>query len=486
MSEKQVLDSVVAEAIRTVFSEYVEQHGLEDIAQIFSKGVKIEVGDMLPSENYEKLLRRVPPVWDRAFEVNASENAAIRASCVEFVLAGLYATDRISRAQRHGVVHIRNQLIEIGWSEIGFSRPLAKLKLSGSESCPIGRTSRRGVSFMLPFSSYRPGGDLAFRARRHPIVWLWCLVFLGTSFCLSCPAQEEKAEPPRNPFPQAVPVPEGILDGGTEWLNTGEPISLRQLRGKIVLLDFWTYCCINCMHVLPDLEYLEEKYGAQLVVIGVHSAKFDNEKDSENIRNAIMRYEIRHPVVNDSEMQIWRKFGTQAWPTLALIDPEGNYVGSQSGEGNRELFDLVIGKLVEYHRWKGTLDETPLVFKMESDKAQPTPLRFPGKVLADAASGRVFISTAITTESLWRVWMGSSSKQLAPGEWARPMVGLRKRSLTIRRHGSGWTTTVCADTENHLIRVVNLETKQVATLAGTVGRASGNSSFSNSAHNRSE
>lgn len=104
MSEKQVLDSVVAEAIRTVFSEYVEQHGLEDIAQIFSKGVKIEVGDMLPSENYEKLLRRVPPVWDRAFEVNASENAAIRASCVEFVLAGLYATDRISRAQRHGVV----------------------------------------------------------------------------------------------------------------------------------------------------------------------------------------------------------------------------------------------------------------------------------------------------------------------------------------------------------------------------------------------
>lgn len=104
MSEKQVLDSVVAEAIRTVFGEYVEQHGLEEISEIFSRGVKIEVGDMLPSGSYEKLLRRVPPVWDRAFEVNASENAAIRASCVEFVLAGLYATDKISRAQRHGVV----------------------------------------------------------------------------------------------------------------------------------------------------------------------------------------------------------------------------------------------------------------------------------------------------------------------------------------------------------------------------------------------
>jgi magnesium chelatase subunit I len=104
MSERQVLDAVTAEAIRTVFTEYVEQHGLEQIAQIFAKGVKIEVGDMLPSENYEALLKRVPPIWDKAFELNASESAAVRASCVEFVLAGLYATERISRAQRHGIV----------------------------------------------------------------------------------------------------------------------------------------------------------------------------------------------------------------------------------------------------------------------------------------------------------------------------------------------------------------------------------------------
>ncbi len=104
MNERQVLDSVIAEAIKTIFEEYVEQHGLESIAQIFSKGVKIEVGDMLPSAHYETLLKRVPPVWDKAFEVNAADNAAVRASCVEFVLAGLYATERISRAQRHGVV----------------------------------------------------------------------------------------------------------------------------------------------------------------------------------------------------------------------------------------------------------------------------------------------------------------------------------------------------------------------------------------------
>ena len=104
MDERQVLDSVTAEAIKTVFEEYVEEHGLEEIAEIFARGVKIEVGDMLPSQHYEQLLQRVPPVWDRAFELNASENAAVRASCVEFILAGLHANDRISRAQRHGIV----------------------------------------------------------------------------------------------------------------------------------------------------------------------------------------------------------------------------------------------------------------------------------------------------------------------------------------------------------------------------------------------
>ncbi|MEZ6121888.1 MAG: hypothetical protein R3C49_01790 [Planctomycetaceae bacterium] len=104
MSERQVLDAVMAEAIKNIFEEYVEQHGLEQISQIFGKGVKIEVGDMLPSGHYEKLLKRVPPVWDKAFEVNASESAAVRASCVEFILAGLHATDRISRSQHHGIV----------------------------------------------------------------------------------------------------------------------------------------------------------------------------------------------------------------------------------------------------------------------------------------------------------------------------------------------------------------------------------------------
>lgn len=111
MSEQQVLDSVMAEAIQAIFEEYVEAHGLEKIGQIFAKGVRIEVGDMLPSSKYEQLLKRVPPVWDTAFDVNASDNPAVRASCVEFVLAGLHATDRISRSQKHGIVSY-----EVNWT----------------------------------------------------------------------------------------------------------------------------------------------------------------------------------------------------------------------------------------------------------------------------------------------------------------------------------------------------------------------------------
>jgi magnesium chelatase subunit I len=102
MSERQVVDAVLAEAIASVFAEYVDKHGLAEIAEIFSQGVKIEVGDMLPSSHYAALVQRVPPIWDKAFEVNASENEAVRASCIEFVLAGLYATDRISRSQTRG------------------------------------------------------------------------------------------------------------------------------------------------------------------------------------------------------------------------------------------------------------------------------------------------------------------------------------------------------------------------------------------------
>src|SRR4029078_9497060 len=136
---------------------------------------------------------------------------------------------------------------------------------------------------------------------------------------------------------------------GKAWLNTAGPLKLADLRSKVVLLNFWTFCCINCIHILPDLEKLEKKYPNELVVIGVHSAKFQAEKETNNIREAILRYNIEHPVVNDSDHKIWNAFGVSSWPTFWLIDPEGNLVGYTAGEGRLDVLDSVIAKQIEKH-----------------------------------------------------------------------------------------------------------------------------------------
>ncbi len=170
------------------------------------------------------------------------------------------------------------------------------------------------------------------------------------------------------------------LDGGVAWLNTAGPLKLADLRGKIVLLDFWTLCCINCIHTIPDLAKLEKKYANQLVVIGVHSAKFENEKNTESIRKAILRYEVEHPVVNDANMKIWRSYEVESWPTLWLIDPEGRLVGRGSGEGLYEALDGAISKLIEEHRAKKTLNEKPMRFELaRTHEKGDSPLFFPGK-----------------------------------------------------------------------------------------------------------
>lgn len=269
-----------------------------------------------------------------------------------------------------------------------------------------------------------------------------------------------------NPFPGKFPAPS--LDGGTDWLNTSGPISLQDLRGKIVLLDFWTYCCINCIHILPDLKYLEQKYPNQLVVIGVHSAKFTNEKESENIREAIMRYEIEHPVINDSNMVIARKYDFNSWPTLVLIDPEGNFVGRQPGEGTRELFDTVIGRMVTYHRAKKTLDETPIKFNLERENVEPTPLRYPGKVLADAAGGRLFITDSNHNRIVVTSLTGELKEIIGTGAMGKADGAYDEATFD---HPQGLALVgdllYVADTENHMLRVVDLNERKVSTLAGT-------------------
>jgi thiol-disulfide isomerase/thioredoxin len=279
-------------------------------------------------------------------------------------------------------------------------------------------------------------------------------------------AKPREKVPAENPFPGRAPAPS--LEGGVEWLNTSGEISLKDLRGKVVLLDFWTYCCINCIHILPDLKMLEKKYENQLVVIGVHHPKFENEHDSENIREAILRYEIEHPVVNDANSVIAGKFGFSSWPTLMLIDPEGNFVGQQPGEGTGELFDNVIGKMIAYHRAKGTLDETPLKFNLERAKATPTPLRYPGKVLADEASGRLFISDSNHNRIVISSLSGELQEVIGTGAIGRKDGGYGEATFD---HPQGMAlfenTLFVADTENHMLRAIDLEKKQVTTLSGT-------------------
>ena len=189
---------------------------------------------------------------------------------------------------------------------------------------------------------------------------------------------------------QRVRAPE--LNGGIGWLNTDKPLSMAGLKGKIVLLDFWTYGCINCIHIIPKIKELEAKYADQLVVIGVHSAKFDNEKDTENIRKIILRYDVEHPVINDANFKIWDAYAIRAWPGLVLVDPDGYIVGRWFGEGQFDTIEGQIQQAVADFRKKGNLNEQPLKFALEKAEVGDLPLEFPGKVLADERSKRLFIS----------------------------------------------------------------------------------------------
>ncbi|HLW73649.1 MAG TPA: thioredoxin-like domain-containing protein, partial [Gammaproteobacteria bacterium] len=151
---------------------------------------------------------------------------------------------------------------------------------------------------------------------------------------------------------------------GLDWINTGgKPLSLAQLRGKVVLLDFWTYGCINCFHVIPDLKRLEAKYPHSLVIVGVHSAKFATEGKTAHIAAIVQRYGLKHPVVNDHDLAIWNEFGATGWPTLTVIDPAGKVVGEVSGEGHYELLDRVIGGLTKEFGARKELDTRPLWFE---------------------------------------------------------------------------------------------------------------------------
>ena len=257
--------------------------------------------------------------------------------------------------------------------------------------------------------------------------------------------------------------------GGLDWINTGgRPVTLAELRGKVVLLDFWTYGCINCFHIIPDLDKLQQTYGNKLVIIGVHSAKFATERKTAHIQDVVLRYGIDHPVVNDKHMQIWNDYGAEGWPTLTLIDPAGKIVGQVSGEGHYALLNKAIGILVQEFGNKGEINNQPLWFDNIKLSMPDTALLFPGKVLADAAHDRLFIADSnhnriVETTLAGRVLavIGNGHKGLRDGDYADAEFAY-PQGMTL----AGDNILYVADTDNNAIRKVDLADHTVSTVAG--------------------
>ncbi|WP_370419966.1 NHL domain-containing thioredoxin family protein [Streptomyces sp. QH1-20] len=258
-----------------------------------------------------------------------------------------------------------------------------------------------------------------------------------------------------------VRAPELIGKGG--WLNTGgSALTLADLRGRIVILDFWTFCCVNCLHVLDELRELEEKHRDTVVIIGVHSPKFVHEAEHQAVVDAVERYEVHHPVLDDPELATWKQYAVRAWPTLVVIDPEGYVVAQHAGEGHAHALEQLVGELEAEHAAKGTLrrGDGPYV----APEPVATDLRFPGKAvllpggtfLVSDSTRHQLVELAADGESVLRR-VGSGERGFGPDGFSEP------QGLALLPDG----TVAVADTVNHALRAYDPATGAVTTLAGT-------------------
>ncbi|MFG1624016.1 NHL domain-containing thioredoxin family protein [Kribbella sp. NPDC049227] len=260
---------------------------------------------------------------------------------------------------------------------------------------------------------------------------------------------------------------------GRGWLNTGgRELSLADFRGRFLLLDFWTFCCINCLHVLDELRPLEEKYGDALVIVGVHSPKFAHEGEEAAVRSAVERYEVGHPVLDDPELVTWQNYTARAWPTLVLVDPNGYIVAQYSGEGHAHALDAQLAELIEEHERAGTLTrgKSPYV----APAPEPTDLRFPAKVVAldkgflvaDAGNHSIVELAEDATTVVRRI--GTGHRGFADGEaqasFSEPNGLTRLPAEVATKLGYD---VVVADTVNHALRGIDLASGRVTTLVGT-------------------
>ncbi|MGW2632847.1 NHL domain-containing thioredoxin family protein [Streptomyces chattanoogensis] len=258
-----------------------------------------------------------------------------------------------------------------------------------------------------------------------------------------------------------VRAPELIGKGG--WLNTGgNELTLSDLRGRIVILDFWTFCCVNCLHVLDELRELEERHRDTVVIIGVHSPKFVHEAEHQAVVDAVERYGVEHPVLDDPELATWKQYAVRAWPTLVVIDPEGYVVAQHAGEGHAHALEKLVEELTAEHGAKGTLrrGDGPYV----PPEPVATDLRFPGKAVR--LPGGTFLVSDTTRHQLVELAADSEQvlRRIGTGERGLGADAFNEpQGLALLPDGK----VAVADTVNHAIRVFDPATGALETVAGT-------------------
>ncbi|NIR32476.1 MAG: redoxin family protein [Gammaproteobacteria bacterium] len=258
---------------------------------------------------------------------------------------------------------------------------------------------------------------------------------------------------------RAPELPEGLT-----WFNTAKPLTIAGLRGRVVLLDFWTPGCINCLHVLQDLRYLENKYRGAVAVIGIHSPKFSHERIAANVQKAINRFHVRHPVVNDPKLVVWKQYGVRGWPSVAVIDPEGYLRGVLAGEGRRKQLDLLIQHQLALAERRGLRVGGSLPVSRTAEPAGA--LQFPSKVYATAE--RLYISDTGRNRILQTNYHGRVMRVIGSGAPSHLDAGIEQASFNEPHGLAGMGDDVLiADRGNHAIRRLRVISQEVETVAGT-------------------
>ncbi|HTI26170.1 MAG TPA: NHL domain-containing thioredoxin family protein [Kutzneria sp.] len=259
------------------------------------------------------------------------------------------------------------------------------------------------------------------------------------------------------PAPRRARLRAPELTGRGGWLNTGgKELTVSDLRGSIVIVDFWTFCCINCLHVLDELRELEDKHRDTVVIVGVHSPKFVHEAEHQSVVDAVERYGVRHPVLDDPDLATWKQYAVRAWPTLTVIDPEGYIVAQHSGEGHAHALEALVAQLEAEHGAKGTLrrGDGPYV----PPEPVATDLRFPGKALR-LPSGNLLVSDS-TRHQLVELEADAETvvRRIGePGDFNEP------QGLALLPDGK----MIVADTVNHRLRTYDPADGAIETVAGT-------------------